>query len=318
MSKHRFGIVGVAGYIAPRHLDAIRATGNQLVVACDPRDSVGILDRFNLDTAFVASEARLASWLRRQRVGLGARGVDYVAICSPNHLHPKHCHLVLSEQADAICEKPLATTPAELDALEALEERTGRRVYTVLQLRFHERLLALRRRLADEPGRHHDVVLTYVTGRGPWYHASWKGDPEKSGGMAMNIGIHLFDLLLWLFGKVEHEAVELTDGQRMAGSLELERASVRWFLSLDPADAAPHVGPTGGVTHRSMLIDGERIDFSHGFSDLHAEVYRSILSGEGLGIAEARPSVELTHRLASAPVAGSGAHALALHRARSR
>ncbi len=296
MVKKRFGILGVAGYVAPRHLDAIRATDNELVVACDPRDSVGVLDRYNLDTTFFASEAQLASWLRRRHAA-GARGVDYVAVCSPNHLHPQHCRLVLSEHAHAICEKPLATTPAALDELEALEARTGRRIYTVMQLRFHERLLALRQRLKDDPARHHDVVLTYVTGRGPWYHASWKGDPRKSGGIAMNIGIHLFDLLLWMFGRVERETVELSDDQRMAGTLELERASVRWFLSVDPADAAPHVGASGGVTHRSMLIDGERVDFSLGFSDLHAEVYRSILAGEGLGIADARPSVELTYRL---------------------
>jgi UDP-N-acetyl-2-amino-2-deoxyglucuronate dehydrogenase len=304
MSPKLFGMLGAAGYIAPRHLDAIQATGNELVVACDPCDSVGVLDRYSLSTHFVPTETAFSAFLRRRQRDASVRPVEYVSICTPNHLHPEHCRLAMREHAHVICEKPLALTPAALEELAALELRTERRIYTILQLRVDARLLALRERLLTEYGgaRQHDVVLTYLTGRGPWYQASWKGDPEKSGGIATNIGIHLFDLLLWLFGPARRERVYVSDQKRMSGTLELARAKVRWFLSVDPADVARSAGETRGFTHRSLMVDGERLDFSDGFGGLHARVYESILAGQGLGIDDARPSVELTHRLKRLPL----------------
>jgi UDP-N-acetyl-2-amino-2-deoxyglucuronate dehydrogenase len=302
MTRRRFGLLGAAGYIAPRHLDAIQATGNELVIACDPRDSVGVLDRYNLETEFVANETAFSAYLRRGQRGSHGRAVDFVSICTPNHLHPEHCRLALREHAHVICEKPLTLTPAALDELTTLELRTERRVYTVLQLRVHERLVALRERLLAEGRREHDVVLTYLTARGPWYQASWKGDPEKSGGIATNIGVHLFDLLLWLFGPSHRERVHLSDQKRMSGTLELERANVRWFLSVDPADVTRLPGLVRGFTHRTLSVDGESVDFSEGFSGLHTQVYEMILGGHGLGIEDARASVELTHRLKRLPL----------------
>lgn len=302
MTSKLFGLMGAAGYIAPRHLDAIQATGNELVIACDPCDSVGVLDRYSLRTEFVSGETAFSAYLRRRQRGPSARAVDFVSICTPNHLHPEHCRLAMREHAHVICEKPLALTPAALDALATLENRTERRLYTVLQLRVHERLVALRERLLAEGRRGHEVVLTYLTGRGPWYQASWKSDPEKSGGIATNIGIHLFDLLLWLFGPAHRERVHLADQKRMSGTLELERASVRWFLSVDPADVARLPGEVRGHTHRLLTLDGESVDFSDGFAGLHTRVYEAILAGNGLGIEDARASVELTHRLKRLPL----------------
>ena len=303
MSSKLFGLLGAAGYIAPRHLDAIAATGNELLVACDPCDSVGVLDRYSLRTHFLPSETAFSAFLRRRQRDASVRPVEYVSICTPNHLHPEHCRLAMREHAHVICEKPLALTPAALDELATLELRTERRIYTILQLRVHERLAALRQRLLTENEREHDVVLTYLTGRGPWYQASWKGDPKKSGGIATNIRIHLFDLLLWLFGPARRERVYVSDQKRMAGTLELERAKVRWFLSTDPEDVARFSGHARGFTHRSLAVDGESVDFSDGFAALHTQVYESILAGRGLGIEEARASVELTHRLKRLPLA---------------
>jgi UDP-N-acetyl-2-amino-2-deoxyglucuronate dehydrogenase len=292
-----FGIMGVGGYIAPRHLEAIRATGHHVAVACDPSDSVGVLDRFSLETEFTTDELAFAQMLRRRTEGSKVR---YIAICTPNHLHFAHCRLALEAGADVVCEKPLVLGRAELDQLALLEQRTGRRVHTVLQLRVHDELVALRSRLAQGPARKHEVTLTYVAGRGPWYHASWKGDVGKSGGVAANIGIHLFDLLLWLFGPVERAKVYLSDPQRMSGMLELERATVRWFVSVSSADAA---GPPGvRVTEREITVDGEPCEFSDGFGELHTRVYEELLAGRGPGLEEARASIELTERLRSMPL----------------
>ncbi len=293
----RFAMLGVAGYIAPRHLEAIRATGNTLVAACDPRDSVGVLDRSGLTVDFTTDEGEFARRLAARNRGPAAERIDVVSICSPNFVHVEHCRLALACGADAICEKPLATEPRALDALAKDERASGRRVYTVLQLRCHEQLAALRERIARGPARKHQVDLTYVTARGPWYHVSWKGDAARSGGIATNIGIHLFDLLLWLFGGVERERVHLSTPTRMAGALELQRACVRWFLSVDPQDIPADVRAAGRTTHRSIMVDGSALDFSEGFSELHTRVYQSILAGAGLGLEDARPSIELTARL---------------------
>jgi UDP-N-acetyl-2-amino-2-deoxyglucuronate dehydrogenase len=293
-----FALTGVAGYVAPRHLEAIRATGNRLVAAVDPHDAVGVLDRHSFDVKYFREFERFDRHLEKLRRGPAAERVHFVSVCSPNYLHDAHVRLALRIGADAICEKPLVIEPWNLDALEELESETGRRVSTVMQLRVHPTLVALRERLAGERGgRRHEVELAYVTARGPWYDASWKGAEDRSGGVVMNIGIHFFDLLLWLFGPVEDCVVQARGPRRAAGALELERARVRWFLSTEPTDLP--FAPTPGVrtTHRSIVVDGQEVEFSDGFGDLHTLVYRGVLAGRGFGIADARPSIELASRI---------------------
>ena len=303
-----FAIIGAGGFVAPRHLAAIRDTGNRLVAATDPNDSVGVLDRYFPDVRFFTEIERFDRFLEKLR----RRGEDerahFVSICSPNYLHDAHVRLAMRLHADAVCEKPLVVSPWNLDQLVELEAEYGRRVYTVLQLREHPALRALRDRVAagGATGRKHDVVLTYVTRRGPWYFVSWKGSAEKSGGVAMNIGVHFFDLLGWLFGKVEASAVHLAEPARMAGSLELERARVRWFLSVDGQDLPAGSLDSGRPAFRSLTLDGEEVEFSEGFADLHTRVYAGVLAGRGYGIEDARPSIELVHRLRHAPVTPRG------------
>ncbi len=298
-----FGLIGVAGYVAPRHLKAIRDTSNHLVVAVDPNDSVGTLDQYSFDVRFFTEIERFDRHLEKLRRGPESNRVRYISICSPNYLHDAHCRLALRVGADAICEKPLVISPWNLDALQELESET-RRIKTVLQLRVHPRLVQLRESLmAANNVTQHDVCLTYVTGRGRWYHVSWKGSAEKSGGVAMNIGVHFFDLLLWLFGEVGEAKVHLSDPFRMSGFLELERARVKWFLSVDPADLPFAVQPGARSTYRSITIDGEEIEFTEGFTDLHTQVYKEILAGRGCGIDAARPSISLVHRLRTSPLA---------------
>ena len=300
MSKN-FAIIGVAGYIAPRHLKAIKDTGNQLVAAMDPHDSVGLLDQHCFDVRFFTEIERFDRHLEKLRRGPEANRVHYVSICSPNYLHDAHCRLALRVKAHPICEKPLVINPWNLDALQELECETGGRISTILQLRVHPKLLQLRQVLLQERSHpQHDVCLTYVTARGGWYHASWKGSPEKSGGIATNIGIHFFDLLLWLFGDVSDCRVYHTDSSRMAGLLDLEHARVRWFLSIDPADLPFQARPGAGSTFRSITIDGQEVEFTEGFADLHTRVYEEILAGRGFGIDDARPSINLAHRIRTA------------------
>ncbi len=298
-----FAITGVAGYIAPRHLKAIRDTGNRLVAAVDPHDSVGLLDQYSFDTRFFTEFERFDRHLEKLRRGPEEHRVHYLSVCSPNYLHDAHCRLALRVGADAICEKPLVINPWNLDALQELESEFGKRIYTVLQLRLHPKLLALRQALAEEGGHHqHDVCLTYVTARGPWYHQSWKGVPEKSGGIATNIGIHFFDLLLWLFGSADETRVYHSDGERMSGFIELERARVKWFLSVNAADLPFPVEPGKRSTYRSITIDGEEVEFTEGFTDLHTRVYEETLAGRGFGIEDARPSIQLAYRIRTSPV----------------
>jgi UDP-N-acetyl-2-amino-2-deoxyglucuronate dehydrogenase len=303
MSKN-FAITGVGGYIAPRHLKAIRETGNHLVAAVDPKDSVGMLDQFGFATRFFTEFERFDRHLEKLRRGPEAQRVDYLSICAPNYLHDAHCRAALRVGAHAICEKPLVINPWNLEPLEELEAETGRRIFNVLQLRVHPKLVQLREQLIQERGRgQRDVVLSYVTARGPWYHVSWKGQLEKSGGVATNIGIHLFDLLLWLFGAAGECHVHHSDPQRMAGFLELEHARVRWFLSVDHRDLPFTAEPGKRTTFRSITVDGEELEFTEGFTDLHTRIYEEVLAGRGFGIAEARPSIELVHRLRTAPLA---------------
>jgi UDP-N-acetyl-2-amino-2-deoxyglucuronate dehydrogenase len=293
-----FALTGVAGYVAPRHLKAIQDTGNRLVAAVDPHDAVGVLDRFGFDVRFFTEIERFDRHLEKLRRGAERDRVEYVSICSPNYLHDAHIRLALRVGAHAICEKPLVINPWNLDALAELEHETSRRVHTVLQLRLHPSLVALRDRLRREtPSRPHQVCLTYVTARGPWYDVSWKGSDERSGGIITNIGIHLFDLLLWLFGPAASFEVHGREPHRTAGFLELECAQVRWFLSTEPSDLPAAALPTARTTFRSITVDGEEVEFSEGFADLHTRVYEEVLAGRGFGIEESRPAIELTYRL---------------------
>lgn len=301
-------LTGLAGYIAPRHLQAIRDTGCRLVAATDPHDSVGIIDSYFPDAAFFTEYERFDRHLELLRRGPSADRVGLVSVCSPNHLHDAHIRLALRVEADALCEKPLVLNPWNLDALEELEAESSRRVWTVLQLRVHPALVALRERLLAEPNRRRHVRLSYVTTRGTWYRYSWKGDPQKSGGVATNIGVHFFDLLLWLFGDVRGQAVHVNAPDRAAGTLDLARADVQWFLSLN-IDDLPDSVRGQQPTYRSITVDGEEIEFSGGFRDLHTVVYERTLSGEGFGIADARPSIELVHALRGATPAAPGADA---------
>ena len=300
MSKN-FAVIGVGGYIAPRHLRAIRDTGNMLVAAVDPKDSVGVLDQYSFDVKFFTEIERFDRHLEKLRRGPEENRVHYVSVCSPNYLHDAHCRLALRVGADVICEKPLVINPWNFDALEELEAETKHRINTVLQLRVHPELIKLKQSLQQEGGQH-EVMLTYITSRGPWYHVSWKGQQDKSGGVATNIGVHFFDLLLWLFGPAGNIRVYHSDSSRMSGFIELEHARVRWFLSVDSRDLPSQAKVGGKTTYRSITVDGREVEFSEGFTDLHTHVYEETLAGRGFGIAEARPSIELTYSIRSAPI----------------
>ena len=298
-----FALIGAAGYIAPRHLQAISDNGGRLVAAVDPHDSVGVLDRYFPDARFFTEIERFDRHLERLRREKRDTRVDYLSVCSPNYLHDAHCRLGLRVHADVICEKPLTINPWNIDALVELEQEFGQRVYTVLQLRLVPVLRALREKLAkNPPSKRPSLVLSYVTRRGHWYETSWKGDPSKSGGIAMNIGVHFFDLLLWLFGRCERTEVHLSRPDKMAGFLELERADVSWFLSVDRNDLPAASIAAGKPAYRSLSMDGEEIEFSEGFTDLHTALYADILAGGGFGLADAKPSVELVYAIRGADV----------------
>ncbi|MBI5952687.1 MAG: Gfo/Idh/MocA family oxidoreductase [Chloroflexi bacterium] len=296
-----FAVIGVGGYIAPRHLRAIRDTGNVLLAAVDPKDSVGLLDQYSFNVKFFTEIERFDRHLEKLRRGPEENRTHYVTICSPNYLHDAHCRLALRVGADAICEKPLVINPWNFDALEELEAETGHRIYTILQLRVHPALIKLREEL-QQAGGMHDVELTYITSRGPWYQVSWKGQQDKSGGVATNIGVHFFDLLIWLFGSAQGVRVYHSDGNRMSGFIELEHARVRWFLSVDKNDLPTSAKAGGKTTYRSITVDGKAVEFSEGFTDLHTHVYEETLAGRGFGIKDARPSIQLTHTIRTAEI----------------
>ena len=290
-----FALTGLAGYIAPRHLEAIRDSGNRLVAAVDPHDSVGILDSFFPDASFFTEVERFDRHLEKLRRTGTDGAVDYLSICSPNNLHDAHIRLALRIGADAICEKPLVLNPWNLDVLQELEQEYGKRVWTLLQIRVHPSILALKQRLSAEPNRRHKVRLTYVTSRGLWYQYSWKGNLQQSGGIGTNIGIHFFDLLMWLFGKPDRSELYVRDSERMGGFMELANADVEWYLSLDMNDIPNR--REGQRTFRSIMVDDEEVEFSGGFTDLHTRVYEQTLKGEGFGIDDARPSIKLVYDL---------------------
>ena len=298
-----FAITGVAGYVAPRHLQAIKDTGNQLVAAIDPHDSVGILDKYFPDVSFFTEFERFDRHLEKLRREKSEQKVDYLTICSPNNLHDAHIRLALRVGAHAICEKPLVLNPWNLDALQELEQESSARVFTMFQLRVHPALLELKEKLSKEKSKQkHEVVLSYITSRGLWYYFSWKGILEKSGGIATNIGVHFFDLLIWLFGDVQLNILHLKDDKRMAGLLELENAYVKWFLSTDKSDLPEDVLKSKIPTYRSITVDGKEVQFSEGFTDLHTRVYEETLNGNGFGIEDARASTSLVYKLRTIPV----------------
>ena len=300
MSKD-FVITGVGGYIAPRHLQAICDTGNNLVAAVDPNDSVGILDKYFSDVAYFCEFERFDRHIEKLRHE--RKKIDYVSICAPNHMHDAHIRFALRVGADAICEKPLVLNPWNCDALQDLEERYNQKVYTVLQLRVHPAVIALKEKFKNMPrGEKHEVNLTYITGRGPWYLFSWKGDQSKSGGLATNIGIHFFDMLHWIFGEVQSSEVHLNEPTRTSGYLELENARVKWFLSIDKNDLPQAAKDAGQTTFRSITVDNDEVEFSGGFTDLHTTVYKDILAGNGFGIENARVAVTLAHDIRFADV----------------
>jgi UDP-N-acetyl-2-amino-2-deoxyglucuronate dehydrogenase len=291
-----FALIGAAGFIAPRHLKAIKDTGNNLVAAMDKFDSVGIIDSYfpyaDFFTEFERFDRHLDK-LRRQ-----GKKVDYVSICSPNYLHDAHIRFALRHQADAICEKPLVLNPWNVDALAEIEKETGKKIYTILQLRLHPSIIKLREEvLSSAPDKVFDVDLTYITSRGKWYHHSWKGEESKSGGIATNIGIHFFDMLLWIFGDASEVKVEKYEQDHASGFLQLAKARVHWFLSINEDHLPDAVKSKGKRTFRSLQMSGNEIEFSEGFTDLHTTSYQDILKGNGFGLEEARPSIELAHRI---------------------
>lgn len=294
-----FALIGAAGFVAVRHMRAIAETGNRLVAALDPKDSVGVIDQYFPNADFFVEFERFDRHIDKLR----RRGtpVSFVSVCSPNYLHDSHIRFALRSGADVICEKPLVLNPWNVDALEDMERESGRRVYNVLQLRLHPVIRALHERYRDAPGDTlHDVELAYITSRGRWYHVSWKGDAQKSGGIATNIGVHFFDMLQWVFGPVRTCTVHQLSAEAASGYLELARARVRWFLSIDAQHLPPAVASKGQRTYRSIQVDGEEVEFSEGFTDLHTATYRDVLAGGGFGLRDARPAIELVHQIRNA------------------
>jgi UDP-N-acetyl-2-amino-2-deoxyglucuronate dehydrogenase len=285
-----FGLIGAAGYIAVCHLRAIKDTGNNLLASLDKFDCVGILDGyFPQSDFFVEFERYDRHFDKLKRTGTK---IDYVSICSPNYLHDSHIRFSLRHQAEAICEKPIVLNPWNVDALQEIENETGRNIYTILQLRLHPKIVELKEKIKNGPkGKVYDIDLSYITSRGNWYYISWKGDIQKSGGVATNIGIHFFDMLTWIFGDTTKNIVHISQPNKAAGYLELENARVRWFLSIDYNDLPESVKEAGKRTFRSLIIEGEEIEFSEGFGELHTTSYREILEGRGFGLNDARQSV---------------------------
>lgn len=289
-----FALIGAAGYVAPRHMKAIKDTGNNLVAALDKHDNVGVLDSYFPDADFFTEFERFDRHLDKlKRKG---QKIDYVSICSPNYLHDSHIRFALKHGADAICEKPLVLNPWNVDALEEIEKETGKKVYTILQLRLHPAIIGLREKVRNGPkDKVYNVDLRYITSRGNWYHTSWKGEHSKSGGIATNIGIHFFDMLIWIFGPVKVTEVKNDKADHAAGYLELGQAKVNWFLSINYDDIPENTKKVGKRTFRSLTIEDEELEFSEGFADLHTLSYEHILRGKGFGIEDARASIEVVH-----------------------
>lgn len=291
-----FVLVGAGGYIAPRHMKAIKDTNNNLLAALDKHDSVGILDSYFPNADFFTEFERFDRHIEKlKRQGIHT---DYVSVCSPNYLHDAHIRFGLRIGADVICEKPLVLNPWNLEALMEIEGETKQKVYTILQLRLHPAVIALRERIRNGPAdKKYDIQLTYITSRGHWYHTSWKGDIQKSGGIATNIGVHFFDMLLWIFGDVKENIVNEHSAETACGRLELEKASVNWFLSIDANTLPDDVKKAGKRTFRSLTVDGDEFEFSEGFTELHTHSYEEVLKGNGFRLTETLPSIKLVHQI---------------------
>lgn len=299
-----FALIGAAGYIAPRHMRAIKDTGNTLVTALDKFDSVGILDNYFPDVDFFTEPERFDRHLDKLR-RIGTNKIEYVSICSPNYLHDAHIRLALRNDANAICEKPLVLNPWNAEALMEIEKETGKSIFTILQLRLHPAIVALKKKISEtSSGKKYDIDLTYITSRGRWYLRSWKGDTTKSGGIATNIGIHFFDMLQWIFGEVQSCVVHTSDLNKTAGFLLLKNARVRWFLSIDYNDLPPEVKKASKRTFRSLMIEGEEVEFSDGFTDLHTQSYRHILDGNGFTVTDTLPSIQIAHSIRNSEISG--------------
>jgi len=300
MEKHNFALIGAAGFVAPRHLRAIKDNGQTLAAILDPNDSVGVIDSYFPEASFFTEFERFDRHIEKLRRKGEESRIHYVSICSPNYLHDAHIRFALRANANAICEKPLVLNPWNADALKSLEAETGKRVFTILQLRLHPSIIALKKKFEGaKKNKKYDVVLTYITPRGKWYHYSWKGNMVKSGGIATNIGIHFFDMLTWIFGKARSNVLHYYKPDKAGGLLELDNANVKWFLSIDKNDLS-----SGDKTYRSITIDGEEAEFSEGFTDLHTISYKEILEGRGFSIDETKPSIEAVFEIRNSTPVG--------------
>lgn len=294
-----FALIGAGGYIAPRHMKAIKDTGNNLIAALDKHDSVGILDSYFPETDFFTEFERFDRHLEKQK-RLGKK-TDFVSVCSPNYLHDAHIRFGLRIGADVICEKPIVLNPWNIDALAEIEKETGHKVFTILQLRLHPSIIALKAKIDAAPaGTKHEVDLQYITSRGHWYHTSWKGDLQKSGGIATNIGVHFFDMLIWIFGPVKESTVNEHSDVTASGNLQLENATVNWMLSIDATTLPASAKAAGKRTYRTLTINEEAIEFSDGFTELHTQSYQDIINGKGFLISETKPAIELVHQIRGA------------------
>lgn len=291
-----FAIIGVGGYIAPRHIQAINETGNLTVAAIDVNDSVGILDRYTQDVAFFTDFERFQEHIESLK-GTD-RQVDFISICSPNYLHTPHMKFALSQGCDVICEKPLVLNEVQINEIKEYERKFGKKVYTILQLRVHDSIITLKKKIeAEDKQEKYDIVLTYLTSRGPWYHESWKGNPKKSGGLPSNIGIHFYDMLTWIFGSVEKNEIHHLDDLMASGYLELKNARVKWFLSVDRKYLPSEALDKGMTTYRSITVDGSEIEFSGGFTDLHSKIYQQALDGKGYTVEDNRAAINIVESI---------------------
>jgi len=300
-----FALIGAAGYIAPRHMRAIKETGNNLSVALDLSDSIGIIDSYFPQSDFFSEFERFDRHVDKLRRKGSKYKIDYVSICSPNYLHDSHIRFGLRNNTDVICEKPLVLNPWNIDGLMEIEQETGRKINNILQLRLHPAIIELKNKIdTDKSGHIYDIDLSYITARGKWYLFSWKGDISKSGGIATNIGIHFFDMLSWIFGKPKSSVVNITTPESAGGYLELEKARVRWFLSVKDSMLPKEAIEAGKRTYRSITVDGKEFEFSEGFTDLHTKSYQDIISGNGFGLAEAKNSIEMAFNIRNASPVG--------------
>ena len=290
-----FALIGAAGYIAPRHLKAIKDTNNKLIAALDRFDSVGVMDSYFPNADFFVEPERFDRHLEKLKYDKKIN-LDYISICTPNYLHDSHIRMALRRGAHAICEKPLVLNPWNLDALHKMELESGKKVYNILQLREHQSIIDLKAKVDAAPkDKIFDIDLTYLTSRGNWYYTSWKGDQSKSGGIATNIGVHFYDMLSWIFGEVKENIVHLHTHDRASGYLEFDRARVRWFLSINYNVLPEEIKRKGQRTFRSIEIEGEELEFSEGFTGLHTELYKGIINGEGFGLEDSRKAIEIVH-----------------------